>query len=660
MVALPARHPPATFSVHADRNVGLESGALDTKQGSMDDRSATNVRRALPAPLGLLPESWPLPGWLRRLIGWASGISGVEQVAAHLDFDASAREFARQALVELGVNFELSSADLEQVPSTGGVIIVANHPYGGIDGLIAITTLLSRRPDLKLLANGMLARLAPLKDRVLAIDTHGTDRRGNSRSVREALQHVAAGGALFTFPAGEVAHLRWGRVSVVDPPWSRASSRLIRLSEAPVVPMHFDGRNGALFQLLGLVHPLLRTLLLPREALNKRGRNVQVRIGAPISAKRIGKLEEPGAIAAHLRASIALLARSQPPADDGQPAVTAAEAAPVAIAAAVDAIISEPALAPLATPIEPELMAQELAGLRSDQRLVVSGALEVYCTTAAQIPWTLQEIGRLRERTFRAVGEGTGRASDLDLFDDYYEHLFIWQAEKREIVGAYRLGKSDAIRKRFGARGLYLTSLFEFREPFFTVLGPAIELGRSFVRPEYQRSYAPLLMLWKGISEYIGRYPSYPRLIGAASISNNYDPLSRALMVEALKAWRNEPLLSALVNPRRPFKPRYSLRSLFGETGLESDMDALGSLIEDREADGKGVPVLLRHYLRLGARTIGFNVDADFANALDCLIVLDLRRVPAATLQKYMSPAALQRFMAYWRMDREPVGAATA
>ncbi len=625
----------------------------------MDERAVSDVRRPLPAPLGLLPESWRLPGWLRRLIGRASGISGVEEVAADLDFEASAGEFARQALVRLGVDYTLAPAELQQIPATGGVIVVANHPYGGIDGLIAITTLHARRPDLKLLANGMLGRLKPLHGMVLPVDTHGADARGNAHSVREALRHVAAGGALFTFPAGEVAHLRWGRASVVDPPWTRAASRLIRLSGAPIVPMHFEGRNSALFQTLGLVHPLLRTLLLPREMLSKSGRNVQVRIGAPVSVRRIGKLEEAGAIAAHLRASITLLARSQPPTLSAAAALAASATTTGNDTTAQRALTPQADGVALAPPIEPARMAAELSALSATQRLLVSGSMEIYCATATQIPWTLQEIGRLRERTFRAVGEGTGRAADLDVFDDYYEHLFIWQAEKREIVGAYRLGRSDVIRKRFGARGLYLTSLFEFREPFFKLLGPALELGRSFVRPEYQRSYAPLLLLWKGISEYIGRYPAYPRLIGAASISNNYDPLSRALLVEALRAWRSEPLLGALVSPRRPFKPRYSLRSLLGEAGLEADMDALGSLIEDREIDGKGVPVLLRHYLKLGARTIGFNIDTEFGNALDCLIVLDLRRVPVTTLQKYMSDDSLQRFRGYWRLEPTEAESAT-
>jgi putative hemolysin len=603
----------------------------------MEQSSQSASRRPLRAPLGLLPQSWKLPRTLQALLKSLSGIAAVEVVAADLDFDASAGAFARQALQRLGVRYELAPSELAQVPTSGGVIIVANHAFGGIDGLIAIDALTSRRPDLKLLANGVLGRLQPLRDVVLPVDTLGTDSSLNARSVREALRHVAAGGALFTFPAGEVAHLRWGRFGVSDPPWTRAAARLMRLAEAPVVPMHFAGRNSIHFQLLGLVHPLLRTLLLPRELVNKSGIKVAVRVGLPVRARRIEKLDAPEAIAAHLRASIQLLAKSAP-------AQTAAAIGPVS-APACDKVVA------LAAAVDAARIADELAAVPPRQRLVVSGALEVYCASAAQVPWTLQEIGRLRELTFRAVGEGTGRAADLDLYDDYYEHLFIWHSEKRKIVAAYRLGRSDVIRKRFGGRGLYLASLFEFREPFFTLFGPSLELGRSFVRPEYQRSYAPLLLLWKGISEYIGRYPAYARLIGAASVSNNYDPMSRALLVEALRAWRSEPLLGSLVSPRRPFKPSFSLRSLVGEAGLQADMDALASLIEDREPDGKGVPVLLRHYLKLGARTIGFNVDADFSNALDCLIVLDLRRVPVTTLQKYMSAEALQQFQAYWRLD---------
>lgn len=604
-------------------------------------RHATR-RRPLPAPAGLLPESIALPAWARALVGRVSGLSGVELIAGDLDFEADAGEFARQALRRLGVQYTLAATELQQVPIAGGVVVVANHPFGGIDGLIAIAALHARRPDLKLLANGVLARLKPLQSVVLPVDPFGRSAHHNARSVRDALRHVAAGGALFTFPAGEVAHLHWQRAAIVDPVWTSAAARVLKLAAAPVVPMHIGGRNSAAFQLAGLVHPYLRTLMLPRELLNKAGSTVAVRIGMPISARRVARLAEPAAISAHVRASVQLLAR--PPDAESRPAAPAVTPPPPGLTAITTSAVA------LVAPIDPSLIAADIDSLSSTHRLVTSGNFEVYCAQAGQIPWVLQEIGRLRELTFRAAGEGTGRCSDLDLCDDYYEHLFVWNTDQREIVGAYRVGRVDRIRQRFGVRGLYLASLFEFREPFFPLLGPALELGRSFIRAEYQRSYAPLLLLWKGISEYVGRNPRYARLIGAASVSNNYDPASQAVLVEALRAWRGDSLLASLVRARRPFKPSHSLRSVLGESGFPDDLEALSFLIEDREPDGKGVPVLLRHYLRLGARAIGFNIDSAFGDSLDCLIVLDLRRMPAATLAKYMSATSAQRFRSHWRL----------
>jgi putative hemolysin len=591
-------------------------------------------RRSLAAPVALLPESTPLPSWLRPLVLRASGMGAIELVAGNLDFDSDAGSFARAALAQLGVGYALAEDELAQVPAAGGVIIVANHPFGGIDGLIGIAALHARRPDLRLLANGVLARLKPLAPNIIPVSPFGDAAQGNARSVRAALRHVAAGGALLLFPAGEVSHLQLRRAAVTDPTWAGPAARLVQIAGVPVVPMHFSGRNSLMFQLAGLVHPRLRTLLLPRELVNKCGQRVQVRVGPAISATRIARLQDAATIAGHLRASVYLLA--------------SAPVAQVADAATGPGNLTEELLV---APVPPEQLAAEIAALPAGQRLASASGLQVLCARAGQIPRTLQEIGRLREVTFRAVGEGTGGAADLDIHDDYYEHLFLWHAESRQVVGAYRIGRIDEIRSLLGNRGLYLHSLFEFREPFFALLGPALELGRSWVRVEYQRSFAPLLLLWRGISEYIGRNPRYARLIGPASVSNRYDPLSRSLLVEALRSSRGEPLLGSLVRARRPFKPGQSLRSLFASNEMLTDVEALGLLIEDREPDGKGVPVLLRQYLKLGARTIAFNVDPAFGDSLDCLIVLDLRRVGAATLARYMSATSLQRFQSYWKLQ---------
>jgi putative hemolysin len=599
---------------------------------------------------GVLPEWRYLPRWVNTLMARLTGITAFEKIVAALDWEADAVSFARRGLEELGVRYSLADEELRRVPAGGGVVIVANHPYGGIDGLVGIAALGERRPDLRVLANTALTKLDPLRGTIIPVDPFGRRKLANAAGARAALRHLAAGGALLLFPSGEVAHLRLGRLAVVDPPWTEAAARLIRLAAVPVVPMHLSGRNSARFQLLGLLHPLLRTVLLPRELLNKRGTTVRLRVGLPIRARRLARCDGSSALNAHLRATVQLLSRSALPAEPAAGAATPGH----------DGLPAPGAPQPLVEPIDPTRLAAEVAGLPATALVASGNEMAVYCVSAGQIPLALQEIGRLRELTFRKVGEGTGRATDLDAYDDYYEHLFIWHPASRRIIGAYRVGRVDEIRRARGVAGLYLASLFEFNDLFFALLGPALELGRSFVHVDYQRSFAPLYLLWKGLSEYIGRHPRYAKLIGAASISNRYDPASRALMVAALRAWRRELLLGSLVRARQPFQAGLSLRSLCGEVQFGSDVESLSSLIEDREPDGKGLPVLLRHYLRLGARSIGFNIDSNFAYSLDCLIVLDVRRVPGETLAKYMSAQALQSFAAYWHLDDLTQGNAAA
>ena len=276
---------------------------------------------------------------------------------------------------------------------------------------------------------------------------------------------------------------------------------------------------------------------------------------------------------------------------------------------------------------------------------------------AVLLPWTLRELGRLRERTFRAVGEGTGRSTDTDPFDAYYEHLFIWDREGREIVGAYRLGRTDLICRRLGKRGLYTSTLFEYHDLFLKLLGPALELGRSFVRAEHQKSFAPLLLLWRGIGEYVGRHPHCCKLLGPVSISNDYHPISQALLTGFLRKRNFDLLAPTFVRARRPFRPQLSLRSLIGPE-QPAELEALSALVAGLEPDGKGAPVLLRQYLKLGGRVLGFNIDPDFGNSLDCLVLVDLRRTEPRVLQKYMSVEAWESFERVhcdrrrWKMGR--------
>jgi hypothetical protein len=294
----------------------------------------------------------------------------------------------------------------------------------------------------------------------------------------------------------------------------------------------------------------------------------------------------------------------------------------------------------------------EVEALPPSQRLVESGGFRVYYARADQVPCVLQEIGRLREMAFRAVGEGTGRCADVDVFDTYYLHMFLWDTRVDAIAGAYRLGLADDIVARHGTRGLYTHSLFEYGPRLLDGLNPAIELGRSFVRTEYQRSFAPLMLLWCGIGRFIERSARYAILFGPVSISAHYAPASRRLMVEYLSRYRADGRLVSQVRPRRPFRCR--TRSSPSKAGLHrGTVDELSRLIAKIEPDGKGLPVLLRHYLRLGGRLLGFSVDAEFANALDGLMMVDLRRVEPSVLTRFMGKSGSAVFRAYHGLEAD-------
>lgn len=570
-----------------------------------------------------------IPEWMRRALLAAPGISRLIRLRNDARNFADPFAFVDVALRELQVQLDLPAFEEEKIPATGPVIITANHPYGGLDGLMAMATIGRRRRDLKILVNPELANLDGIGSLMIPVDPFGGPRakRANVAGMRKAVRWLEDGGALLIFPAGEVSHLNLRTFSISDPPWNTTAARLIRMSGAPVVPMYFGGANSALFQLAGIVHPKLRTLLLPHELGNKLGARVSIRLGQPLAPSKLAAFETDIQLAAHLRLKTYLLRDSAVSSDRAPPPAS-----------------PERALEPICSAVDPDRLSCEIETLPSEMLLVSSGRMRVYCAPTSRIPWTLQELGRLRELTFRAVGEGTGRSADIDVFDDYYEHLFIWNTETREIVGAYRLGRTDVISRRFGKRGLYTSTLFDYNDLFLKLLGPALELGRSFVRVEYQKSFASLMLLWKGIGEYVSRHPRYCRLIGPVSISNDYLPLSRELLVGFLRKRNFDPLAPTLVRPKRPFRGRFSLRTVGAQDESLADIETLSTVVADLEPDGKGAPVLLRQYLKLGGRMLGFNVDPDFGNALDCLVLVDLRKTNPRVLRKYMSDAGWERF----------------
>lgn len=561
---------------------------------------------------GIFAQSLP-PGFPQPVFGAISKVLQVEKadaLYADLRSQGPPEAFVERLLARLDVRVEAAQEDLARIPKTGAAIVVANHPFGLFDGAILADFLPRIRPDVKVLANSMLLAVPELKDKIIPVDPFGgADATvSNVKGMREALRWLAKGGMLVAFPAGEVSSLRWSfsRIGIEDSLWSSTIARLLRQSKACAVPLYLDGRNSALFQLAGLIHPRLRTALLPHELLNKQSSRLRLRCGHALNAKKMAQIESDTDLIEHLRWRTYLLAKRP-------------------------THITPPQCNAASIPTGPR--ASQIIRSLPDTPFLQCGDYSVFLAPGAKLGAALDEIGRLRELSFREAGEGTGQPRDLDRFDEHYQHLILWHEGKREIAGAYRLGVVDEILAKEGAQGLYTSTLFNFRPDFFSSIGPAVELGRSFIRPEHQKSFQPLLLLWKGIGRFLLQNGKARTLFGPVSISANYSLASRELMAAVLQSEGER-----LVAPRNPLRKRLAVSS-------HCDPGEMEDIVAELEADGKSLPVLLRQYLKLGAKLHAFNVDTKFQNCLDGLIVVDLARTERRLLERYFGADGAREFL---------------
>lgn len=539
-------------------------------------------------------------------------------------FNSVLKTMDAEAVVETAADFEF--------PKSGPLIVIANHPYGILDPVLLAHYIASYRPEVKVMTNSMLAAFPALRPHIIAVNPFGGEAaaKSNIGAMKEAMKHLKDGGALVIFPAGEVAGYKAG-TGIKEPEWSTHVGALVRRTKATVLPVFFPGGNSALFHAAGVVHPRLRTALLLREFCNKRGSRVPMRVGAAIPFSKLRKFEEDEALTKYLRIHTFILANRRKTAAALPESTSAVPSRAIALAAEHHARI------------QAEVQSLHERG----GRLAGQGNLSVYAAFSHEIPDTLQEIGRLRELTFRAVGEGTGKEVDLDRYDRYYEHLFLWDEEKQQIAGAYRLGRADIILREYGPKGLYTSTLFKFEKPFLAHLESAVEMGRSFIIKEYQRNLSSLPLLWKGIAHWMVRNPGYKKLFGPVSISRDYDSLSQKMMVEFLQGNCLHEDLASFVKPRNPFRYLRNRRLMreFISANLR-DVDDCSALISSVETDGKGIPVLLKHYLRLSGTILSFNVDKDFSSVIDGLILVDLTETDPKLLAKYMGEENCRSYLA--------------
>jgi putative hemolysin len=542
-------------------------------------------------------------------------------------------------LTTMRVELRVGAEDTARIPATDPVVVVANHPFGMLDGASLAVLLTRVRPDVKVVTNFPLGDIPELTRHCIVLDPLSNESDGSRRAASEAEAWLQDGGMLALFPAGDVSQWQLPQAHISDPQWSDLAVRLIRKTRASTLPVYFCGRNSMGFHLFGMIHPKLRTAFLLQEFLQQEGRSVEVRVGSEIPGDSVAAIADDREATEYLRWRTYLLARR-----------TRAETLSPLTAwpLAVRSKLSEKVLPPVAAAEKPEVLVAELRQLGSDRCLAENGTLAVYLVKANETPRLLRELGCVREMTFRAAGEGTGKQRDLDRFDRYYWQLLLWNKTKRELVGGYRVGNTAEILPQRGVRGLYTSTLFRYDARLFEKIGPALELGRSFVRVEYQRQYAPLLLLWKGIARLLATHPGAPMLFGAVSISNDYNKASREMIYRFFEARMQEDELAELIEPRRPFRPAW-LRPWDCRAMCHAlrDLEELSEPITDIEADGKGLPILLRQYAKIGGKMLGFNVDRKFSNVLDGLVMVDLRQTEPAVLERFMGREAAAEFRTY-------------
>lgn len=603
-----------------DNRVNIPYICFMTKSSSSGLVTAKEVAKAIKADkYGIFGT---FAGWLLMKVLKISTLNKIYNRNKHL----SELEFLDGILDEFQIKFEIPEEDLKRLPKDGPYITISNHPLGGIDGILLLKLMIEQRSDFKIIANFLLHRIAPMKPYIMPVNPF-EDRKDASSSIRgfkNAIMHLREGHPLGVFPAGEVSTYRDGKL-VVDKPWEEAAMKLIQKAEVPVVPIYFHAKNSRLFYRLSKISDTLRTAKLPSELLTQKKRVIKVRVGKAISVNNQKEHDDLKDFSDFLRQKTYMLSR-------------AFEDKPKILDNLQSTLKTPKPPKRIVTPIDPRIMISEVNGLRDKNcRLLKSKNYEVYLAAAKDIPNILREIGRLREITFREVGEGTNEAIDLDSFDTYYHHMFLWDDDKKLIAGAYRMGLGSQIFQRYGIDGFYLQDLFRFEPELYNMMSQSIEMGRAFIVTTYQQKPMPLFLLWKGIVHTTLRHPEHKYLIGGVSISNQFSNFSKSLMIEFMKSHYYDPYVAQYVHPKKEFKVKLKDADKdFVFDATEADLNKFDKIIDEVEPGALRLPVLLKKYIKQNAKLVAFNVDPLFNNSVDGLMYIKIADLPESTVKPVM------------------------
>ncbi len=566
-------------------------------------------------------------GFLGTFIGWiVLKLLRISRINRFYEKHKNKKDvsFLDAILNEFQIDFEIPEEDLKRIPKKGPFITVSNHPLGGIDGVLLLKLLVEKRPDFKIIANFLLHRIEPLKPYVMPVNPFEDrkDVKSSITGIKSALLHLKEGNSLGIFPAGEVSTYKDGKL-FVDKPWEEGAVKLIHKAKVPVIPIYFHAKNSKLFYFLSKISDTLRTAKLPSEVLSQKSRTIKVRIGKAISVKDQQEYENIDDFHSFIRKKTYMLAN------------------PFEINSR---LIKTPSLKipkqpkEVIPPVLTSKIVNEVESLRAtNARLLESKNYEVFLAESLKIPNILREIGRLREITFREVGEGTNEALDLDKYDKFYHHMFLWDNNKNTVVGAYRMGLGKEIYKKHGINGFYINTLFRVEPELYNMMEKTIEMGRAFIIKAYQQKPMPLFLLWKGIVHVTLRYPEHKYLMGGVSISNQFSNFSKSLMIEFMKSHYYDPYLAQYIHPKKEYKVKLNdvdKDFVFDES--KADMVKFDKIIDELEPGNLRMPVLLKKYVKQNARLVAFNVDPKFNNAVDGLMYIRIADLPDSTVKPVM------------------------
>lgn len=514
-------------------------------------------------------------------------------------------EFIEAVLDYFSFDFSYSYSDIENIPATGRVVIIANHPLGALDALCLLKLISIVRKDVKIVVNNFLEGISALDSLFIKVNIFKQfqPKRGIQK-VYEALKNEEA---IIMFPAGEVSRL--SLYGVLDSEWKKGFLRFAENSNSPILPILIDAKNSKTFYAVSILNKTFSTILLSHEMFKQQGKKIKIKIGKLISNKNIApnSIKREFLVKLHKKHLYSL--------KKGEKSF----------------FQTENAIAPSQNKqlIKRELREAQILGQTDDGKLI-------YLYSYKSDSTTLKEIGRLREISFREVNEGTNKKIDIDKYDKYYQHIILWDEDDLEIVGAYRIGDGKSILEEYGFEGFYAYKLFKFQDSFELCLKKSIELGRSFVQPKYWGTKA-LDYLWLGIGAYLKAHPNIKYMHGAVSISSSYSPLAQDLIVDFYSSHFGSKL--KLVEPRSRFKYSYKKSKLSNINSNDNYKEGLKLLKKKLKKIGTIIPTLYKQYGNLcekgGLQFCDFNVDSNF-NCIDGFIVVEVEKIKKSKKRKYI------------------------